>query len=52
MSENYPEKLMVPQIRRAPDYERLKLIIAILMLALILVGCVFEITVYWGAEGQ
>ena len=43
---------MVPQMRRTPDYEWLKIIIAIFMFALILVGSVFELIVYWGAGGQ
>jgi hypothetical protein len=49
MPEDQSGKLMFPQMRRAPDYERVKIIVVFLLFALILAGSVMAITVWWGA---
>ncbi len=43
---------MIPQMRRAPDHEWLKMIVILLMFALVIVGSVFEITVWWSTTGS
>ena len=49
MPEDQSGKLMFPQMRRAPDYERVKIVVVFFLFALILVGSVMAITVWWGA---
>ena len=41
-------RLMLPQIRRAPNYEWLKILVVILMFALIIIGSVAAMAVWSG----
>lgn len=49
MPENYPIELLLPQIRRAPDHKRLKIIVAISLFALLAAGSTMVMIIWWGA---
>ena len=51
MTEDQSGQLMIPRIRQAPAYQKYKIIGVILLLVLVLIGSVFEITIWWDATG-
>jgi hypothetical protein len=50
MPENYPVKLLIPQIRPAADHERLKFIVTLILFGLLAAGTVAVTIIRWGAK--